>query len=87
MKVFGIHDIVRKDVPIYYRRIYTGVASLELLGQHVEKKIEFAVEIKPTGAKEISVTMRDDVDYPLVPLLKALREAVLKMETAGALLC
>lgn len=87
MKVLEIHDIVRKDVPIYYRRIYSGVASLELLGRRLEKHIEFAVETKPTGSKEISVSMLDDIDYPLLPLIKLLRETVASMERTGVLPC
>ena len=87
MKVIEIHDIIRKDVPIYYRRIYSGVATLELLGRRLEKHIEFAVEIKPTGSKEISVTVQDDIDYPLLPLIKQLKEFVNAMERSGTLPC
>jgi hypothetical protein len=87
MKVIEIHTIVRKDVPIYYRRVYSGVASLELLGKRLEKQIEFSVEIKPTGSKEIGVSLQEDVDYPLLPLIKQLREVVAAMERAGALPC
>jgi hypothetical protein len=85
MKVLGIRDIVRKDVPIYYRRVYSGTAVLEFLGQEFVKRIEFAVEIKPTGSKDISVSLTEDIDYPLVPLLKSLRDFVQAMERSGAL--
>lgn len=87
MKVLDILDIARKDVPIYYRRLYTGSASLELLGKSVVRRIEFSIETKPTGAKDIQVSLVDEVDYPLIPLQKALKDTILAMDRSGALPC
>jgi hypothetical protein len=79
MKVVSIKDIIRKDVPIYYRLLYTGVAVIELAKGAEDYRIDFTVEIKPTGLKEISVTFLDKLDYPLIPVIKELKTLIDKM--------
>jgi hypothetical protein len=85
MKILSIKDIVRKDVPIYYRRLFSGVAVLELINQSVERKIDFSIETKPTGQKDISVTFTDPVDYPLVPLVREIKKFLDDLDRSGGL--
>ena len=85
MKIITIKDIIRKDVPIYYRLLYTGVAVLELKDKPADYRIDFAVEIKPTGLKEITVSFLDEVDYPLIPVIKELKTTIDTMHTNGQL--
>jgi hypothetical protein len=85
MKILQIKDIVRKDVPIYYRRFFSGVAVLELLNKSIERRIDFQIETKPTGAKEISLSVSEPVDYPLAPLIKELKKFVIGLDDAGGL--
>ena len=85
MKVVVIKDIVRKDVPIYYRLLYTGVAVLELKDKPADYRVDFAIEIKPTGLKEITVSFLDDIDYPLVPVIKEMKQTIDSMHTNGFL--
>ena len=85
MKIIVIKDIVRKDVPIYYRKLYTGVAVLELTKGPNDYRIDFAIEYKPTGQKDISVTFLDDLDYPLLHLIKELKKHIDGMESGGIL--
>jgi hypothetical protein len=85
MKILAIKDIERKDVPIYYRRLFTGVAVLDLLNKNVERRIDFLIETKPTGHKEISITLIEPVDYPLVPLMKELKNYVFSLDDSGDL--
>ncbi|GHV95316.1 hypothetical protein AGMMS50293_16360 [Spirochaetia bacterium] len=85
MKVVAIKDMIRKDVPIYYRKLYTGVAVLELTKDATDYRIDFAIEYKPTGQKEITVNFLDDIEYPLVPVIKELKQFILNMETSGGL--
>ncbi|MDR1971420.1 MAG: hypothetical protein LBQ46_05815 [Treponema sp.] len=85
MKILEVKNIVRKDVPIYYRRLYTGVAVVELINKPQDLRIDFSIEHKPTGHKEILITLIDEVDYPLVPLNSALKKAVDELDSAGAL--
>ena len=85
MKVVNIKDIVRKDVPIYYRLLYTGVAVIELTKDPESYRIDFAVEIKPTGQKDITVTFLDDIHYPLIPVIRELKKFIDTMHTNGVL--
>jgi hypothetical protein len=79
MKIVAIKDVVRKDVPIYYRLLYTGVAVIELAKGAANYRIDFTIEIKPTGQKEISVTFLDNLEYPLLPVIKELKALIHKM--------
>jgi hypothetical protein len=81
MKVVAIKDIIRKDVPIYYRLLYTGVAVIELSKGAADYRIDFTIEIKPTGLKEISVTFLDTLEYPLLPVIKELKTIIDNMHT------
>ena len=85
MKIVDIKSIVRKDVPIYYRRLYNGIAVLELIKNPVEVPIDFQIEHKPTGQIEINITSMGKVDYPLVPLQKELKQYIGTMDSSGRL--
>jgi hypothetical protein len=85
MKIQAIKDIKRKDVPIYYRRLFSGVAEIELLNKTVERGIDFSIETKPTGQKEISLTLAETVDYPLIPLMRELKNYINDLDEKGAL--
>ena len=84
MKIVCIKDMIRKDVPIYYRKLYTGVAVIEM-AKNEDYRIDFSIEYKPTGQKEITVNFIDKVDYPLVPIIKELKAYIDNMESAGGL--
>jgi len=85
MKVVCIKDMIRKDVPIYYRLLYTGVAVVELNNVQNNYRIDFSIEIKPTGAKEINVSFIDKVDCPLIPITKELKALIDELDTNHAL--
>jgi hypothetical protein len=85
MKILQIKNIERKDVPIYYRRLFTGVVVLELMNKQVEGNIDFSIETKPTGHKDISVTFINSFDYPLVPLIKEIKKYVIDLDNGGSL--
>ena len=85
MQIIEIKNIIRKDVPIYYRRLYSGVAVLELLNKHVETPMDFQIEHKPTGQTEIAINLLATVDYPLVPLHKELKNYIGTLDTTGKL--
>jgi hypothetical protein len=85
VKVLKIKNIVRKDVPIYYRRLYTCIAVVELVNKSQDVHVDFSIEHKPTGQKEILITLIDKVDYPIIPLNSVLRKAIDDLDTAGSL--
>jgi hypothetical protein len=65
--------------------LYTGVAVIELTADPADFRIDFTVEIKPTGQKEVGVTFLDEVDYPLLPVIKELKKLIESMHTNGTL--
>jgi len=85
MKVLEIKDITRKELPIYYRRLYTGVAVLDLAGRVVSCPLEFSFEQKPTGQVVIGVVLSGEVSYPLVPLQKELKNYLGGLDAGGKL--
>jgi hypothetical protein len=85
MKIKQIKDIVRKDVPIYYRRLFTGILAIELLGKNVERRIDFTIETMPTGLNQVTVTIAEPLDYPLVPLMRELKQFILNLDENGGL--
>ena len=85
MKIEEIKNIIRKDVPIYYRRLYSGIVVLELLNKLIEIPLDFRIEQKPTGQIEIGITLLQSVDYPLVPLQKELKKFIGSLDTDGKL--
>jgi hypothetical protein len=85
VKIVEIKNIVRKDVPIYYRRLYSGSGVVELLNGPVEIPVEFQIEHLPTGQTEISVKFPGKVDYPLVPLVKEFRNFISALDSEGKL--
>jgi hypothetical protein len=85
MRILSINNIIRKDVPIYYRRLFSGVAVLELLKEPVERHIDFSIETKPTGVKDISVSFAEPVDYPLIPLNRELKKYIDHLDVTGGL--
>ena len=85
MQILLIKDMMRKDVPIYYRNLYTGVAVVELTNSQVDYRIDFSIEHKPTGQKEIAVSFLDEPDYPLVPLTRELKQYINHLDNNGGL--
>ena len=85
MRIVAVKDIIRKDVPIYYRLLFTGVVELELTKNSKDYRIDFTIEIKPTGQKEIFITFLDNLDCPLIPVVKELKKYIDTMHTNGAL--
>ncbi len=85
MTVLGISDITRKENFIYYRREFKAQALIDLPGKKHSGEIEFTIETAPTGKKEISVTILDSVDYPLIPIMRNLKEFIKNLDSTGAL--
>ena len=85
MKILEIKNIIRKDVPIYYRRLYSSVVLMELVNKLVEIDMDFQIEHKPTGQTEISITAMGTVDYPLIPLQKELKKVIGELDSSRKL--
>ena len=87
MKVLEIKNIVRKDVPIYYRRLYSSIVLMELINKQAEVDLDFQIETKPTGMSEITITSMGKVDYPLVPLQKEIKRFIGELDSSRQLPC
>ena len=85
MKIIEIKNIIRKDVPIYYKRFYKGILVIKLMEEPQEIPIEFIIEHKPTGSMEITVTFSHEIDYPLVPLLKEVKNHIIELDATRIL--
>ncbi len=85
MTIRDLIDITRKENFIYYRREFRAKAIYELPEGERTGLIEFTIETAPTGKKEISVRLVDQVDYPLLPVLSALKETIRAIDGEGAL--
>jgi hypothetical protein len=85
MKIITIKDMIRKDVPIYYRKLYTGIVVLEMTKGNSEYRIDFSIEYKPTGQKDINITFIDQLDVPLLEINKQLKKYIDEMDSAGVL--
>jgi hypothetical protein len=85
MKVISIRDMIRKDVPIYYRKLYTGVAVIELNKGPADYRVDFSIEYKPTGQKDVNISFIDKIDYPLVPINKEMKKFIEELDSAGGL--
>jgi hypothetical protein len=85
MKIIEIKNIIRKDVPIYYRRLFSGTLVLELINKTHESKIDFTIETKPTGINEVIVNNMEPLDYPLLPLIKELKKYISLLDENGGL--
>jgi len=85
MRIIEIKNVTRKDMPIYYRRFYSGVVVLELVNKPVEFPIDWQIENKATGQTEIAISLAQSVDYPLVPLQKELKKYIASLDSDGKL--
>ena len=85
MRIIEIKNMTRKEFPIYYRRFYAGVAVMELVNETVEIPLDFQIELKPTGAKDIMIVLSQKIDYPLVPIQKELKKYIGALDSDGKL--
>lgn len=84
MKVTGINNILRRESPVQYRRVYTADAVISHVGSEAEHlAIEFVVEDTPDRGKLLSVRFIDTPDYPLIPAARAVRRHLESLETQG----
>ncbi len=87
MKLTRVDDITRKPVALHYRNEYAANAVFGLTdGKSLVRRIEFIVEMNPLGAKDIRVKFLDPIDYPLIPILKSLKDEIRSLDRKGVLL-
>ena len=87
MRVVELQNLVREDVQIFYIRKYAATAVLDLTARTANVEIEFSIEMNSFGNKEISLSIKTQIDYPLIPIRKAIREYLTNLEHEGKLPC
>ncbi len=89
MKLLEIKDIKKKDIPLQYRRDFSGHAVISFPVYGVKKElqvpVEFTLESTALGGTRVSVSLRDKLDYPLVPVIRVVKEEILTLEKGGRL--
>ena len=85
MEVVELKDIIKKDMAIDYRRVYTATAVIAISGKTEEKKVEMALEHTPLGEVSIKVTLLEDLDYPLIPVVKKITEKARSLQVEGTI--
>jgi len=85
MKVIGLKNVMRDETFIYYRKTFLGDAVIELPLVTATVPIEFVIEMSPLGSKTIDIEFKGSFDYPLLPVLKELKELILNEDNEGRL--
>jgi hypothetical protein len=86
MTVLQVRDIEKKDVPLHYRNEYSGIVDFNtVVTGDASAEFTCIIERGPTGAVTMSVDVIDKIDYPLLPLIKGLKEKLLELEKKGIL--
>ena len=86
MKVLGLNNIIREDGVIYYRKCFTANVEIELPLKTINTPISFTIEMSPLGEKAIDIVFLETIDYPLLPILKILKEIIKQQDYEGKLL-
>ncbi len=87
MKVLELKDLKREEGQIFYLRKYTCDAVLELPTSTENTPIFFTIETSPIGEKIIELSFLKPLNYPLLPVKKAILSFILDEENAGKLPC
>lgn len=86
MNLKALNNVNKKDLPLEYRKIFTGDAVFETpLHQNLETGIEFSLEKNASGATDIRIKINDAIDYPLLPLIRTLKEHIRDLDMKGKL--
>lgn len=81
MQVINIEDITKKDSPLSYRNEYfASVRFLDPYSRETVKKFHFIIERDPLGERDIQIRFLDPLDYPVLDLLRNLRDKILEMD-------
>jgi len=85
MLVSELKDLSRKETPLHYIREFHATATLEGGTGRRDVPLAFTIEKKPVGQPEISVRFLEEPDWPLLPLIRSLKEMILDLDRKGDL--
>ena len=87
MKVMELANLKREDVQIFYIRKYAATAVLDLTARTANVDIEFSIEMNSFGNKDFTLSIKSQIDYPLIPIRKTILEYITNLEQEGKLPC
>ncbi|MCF0242383.1 MAG: hypothetical protein HUK25_07070 [Treponema sp.] len=87
MQVLGFRNLEREESHIFYLRKYTCNCVLELPTSTIEPKLLFSIETTPLGERNVDLSFTDTINYPVIPVKKAIREYILQADKEGRLPC
>jgi hypothetical protein len=86
MHIQEITNLERKEIPLSYRRLYSGEAIIAFADdRETTCPIEFALEHSPTGRVDIRVEVKGAIDYPIVPIIRKLKDHIARLDRARSL--
>ena len=85
MKVLELRNIQQEEGYIYYRKKFFSTALIEIPQKNVELPFIFIIETEPTGKKTIDISLQSSIDYPILPIIKALKEKIYEYDKEGLL--
>ena len=89
MTILELKNLHRKEIPLRYVSEYSGAAVFEkpdFQGSgRVERPVEFRIEHSAFGKRDIRVKLFGGLDYPLLPVLRNLKEHISDLDKRGML--
>lgn len=86
MKLLEINNIVKKDIPLHYRKEFTAEAIFSIGGdKFLTKNIMFTIEYNHSGDFDVKVNLLEPLNYPLLPTLRMLKDLIIDLEKRGTL--
>lgn len=86
MKLLDIKAINYIKSPVLYFREYTGLALFKMAHKEsIKIEIKFTLESQSMGHPLVNVLFLDNVDYPLLPLIRLLKSYIIKLDKNGEL--
>lgn len=85
--VQDIQNITKKHMLISYRQEFHADAILDFRrnGSAQTCKIEFSLELTPLGSKNIRIQFLDNIEYPLIPVIRELKSHISNLDRSGRL--
>ncbi len=87
MRVIELQNLKREEGQIFYLRKYNCDVVIEFPTSTESVPIFFSIETNPFGQKEIELSFIKPINYPLLPVKKALLAFLLTEELEGRLPC
>lgn len=86
MKILELSSILKEEGYIYYINRYTAIAKIEIMTNIISFPLSFTIEMNPFGVKTIDLDpLPKEIDYPVIPLSKSLKEFISLMDKEGSL--